>query len=249
MKAHNTPSKYILLDTSVLVGYYIPESISAPAHDKIRIILESCRTGMQPDWYLMIPNIVIAEVFSTFAKYCFATWNQQVKRNLPNGLDKRRYNTIRRLFHEHIHNGHFFHQIELNRYHILGIDLIAPIDHYFEHFRGKKNKRPMQTADMLILSMGIYLNHQFGHDKFMILTADRRMSAICEKARLGINESTIDKLDIRKKANELGYGYSSTIFPKIVNLAKRGKQYLKDCFGEWPLPIAKRSKTKIKGPY
>jgi len=249
MKSCSAPEKYMLLDTNVIVGYYIPESLSEPARTHIHNVLESCRKGAQPEWYLMIPNIVIVEVFSVFAKYCFATWNNFVKRRLPGGLDQRRYKTICKRFHDHVHNGRFFHQVELNRYHVLGVDLIAPIDHYFQHFRGKSRKKPMETVDMLILSMGIYFSHQFGKERFMILTADRRMSAICEKARSGIRKNTAKKLGLIEKADELGYGYSSDIFPRVVNLARRGKKYLEEVFGQWPLPVPSRSRTGIPAPY
>lgn len=244
-----SPEKYVVLDTNVLVGYYIPDAIAEPARSNIRIFLESCRTGKQPDWYLLIPNLVIAETFSTFAKYCFATWNPHIKKSLPKGLDTRRYKNVRKRFHEHIHNGLFFHQVELNRYHVLAIDLIAPIDHYFQHYKGKKNKSPMQTADMLILAMGIHLNHQLGKDRFSIITADRRMSAICEKARAGINDNTAEKLGIREKAEELGYGYSPDIYPRVINLHVKDKKLLKEAFGNWPLEVANKSTTGINKPF
>jgi len=232
------PSKYFLLDTNVLVGFYIEEALSQQAQSNIKSILESCRAGKHPDWFLLVPNIVIAEVFSTFAKWRFAKWNPHVKKVLPSGIGQRRYKNINCQFHNDIHNGHFFHQVELNRYHILGVDLIAPIDHYFLYYKNpNSNKLPMQTSDMLILSIGINLNHQFGKERFSILTSDRRMSVICEKARAGIKPSTVKKLGILKKAEELGFGYSPEIFPQVVNLAKKGGKQLKEVFGEWPLTI------------
>ncbi len=248
MKGQMVPSKYFLLDASVLVGYYIPEAIGPTAGENVRIFLESCRKGAHRDWYLVVPNIVIAEVFSSFAKYCFATWNRHVQKALPSGLDQRRYGTIRRRFHEHIHKGQFLHQEELNRYHIPGVDLVAPLDHYFQHYRGKGQKTPMATADMLVLSIGIHLNHRLGPDRFAIVTADSRMADICNKASRGIIRNTAEKLGLVEKADQLGYGYSPKIYPQVINLAKRGKKHLEDVFGCWPLAIPQHSRTGIKKP-
>lgn len=250
MKGQTTPKLYLLLDANILTGYYIPESISRKTAERIKNILECCRKGGKPDWYLIVPNIVTAEVFSAFDKYCYATWNSHVKKNLPKGLDKRRHRTIRQRFHEHISNGHFFHEIELTTDHIFGIDLIAPVDHYFEFYRkktGKIRKIPMQTADMLILSMGIYLNHQYGMDRFLIITADRRMTNICQKASKGIKENTAIKLGLVEKAESLGFGYDPRLYPRVLNLAGASEGEIAAALGEFPLTIPKKSLTEIKG--
>jgi hypothetical protein len=249
MKTHVSPEKYFLFDTNVIIGYYIPQAVGKKTEMRGRVILDSYRKGAHPDWCLLVPNIVIAEVFSVFSKYCFGTWNSHVKAAIPGGLDGRIYKTICQRFHEHIHNGQLFHQVELSRYHILAMDLIAPIDHNYKHYRGKKRKKPMETADMLILCIGIHLSHQYGRNRFMIVTADQRMADICNKAGGGISKTTAEKLGIIKTAEKLGYEYSPLIYPRILNLAQATNSDLRDAFGDWPLEVPKKSKTKIPAPF
>jgi hypothetical protein len=106
----------------------------------------------------------------------------------------------------------------------------------------------MQAADMLILSMGIHLNHQYGRDRFMIITADSRMADICNKAGAGINRNTASRLGLIEAAEELGYGYSPLIYPHVLNFASATKTELEEAFKQWPLEIPSRSTTGITGP-
>jgi len=249
MKGANNPDKYILLDANVLVGYYLPEAVSSRVAHRIESILECCRKGKCREWYLLVPNLVIAEVFTTFAKYCYATWNSHVKKALPDGLDQRRYKRVCRIFHQHIHNGQFLHQVELNRYHILAVDLIAPIDNHYQFYRGKRRRKtPMGTADILILAMGIHLNHQFGHQRFLIVTADRRMTDICGRAA-SMNKNTAERLGIVQKANDLGYGYHPQLYPTIVNLAGATRGDLERDLGVWPPDNLGRCTTGVRRPW
>ncbi len=78
-------------------------------------------------------------------------------------------------FHEDIHNGRFIYQYELSRYHILGINLVAPIDHHFQITRGKDQRHePMGTFNHPIISMGIQLAHIHGSASVAILSSDDR---------------------------------------------------------------------------
>ncbi|MGQ9474680.1 MAG: hypothetical protein ACUVRX_03180 [Actinomycetota bacterium] len=246
MKMHGNPEKYFLLDSNIVVSYYLTDaSRSKKVEERARLIIDCVKKGGKPEWFLLIPNICIAEIFNVFAKYCYGTWNPYVKKNKPKGLDQRTYKRIRKEFRNHIHNGQLFHQVELNRYHILYSDLISSLDNHYQIYKSGY-KKPLQTTDVLILSMGIALNHQFGHDRFTILTADNRMHDLCKRIRGGMKESTVRKLGLMEVAKELNLDFSPRLYPRTLNLANAKISELKEVFGEWPLQVPTKSKTGIK---
>lgn len=127
--------RYLLCDANVVAAYYLPRSMrSVRARTRIEAILNAVRSG-GGNHFLYIPNICIAEVFSVFAKYSFGRWNRHLKKQ--GTIDSRVYKSLVKQFETDIHNGHFFYQYELSRYHVLGVDLVAPVDHYFQISRGK----------------------------------------------------------------------------------------------------------------
>src|SRR5437868_11981663 len=139
--------------------------------ERIGNIVDSVRTRAS-DHFLYIPNICIAETFSVLMKYAFGKWNHHVKRAGRGTLDKRMYEKLIEQFQDDIHNAKVLYQYELSRYHILALDLVAPIDHHYQIGRGKgRNHRPMGTFDHLYIAMGIHLAHIHGSDRVVLLTA------------------------------------------------------------------------------
>jgi hypothetical protein len=227
-------SLYLLLDANVTAGYYLPRCLdSKRAQDRVATIFDSVRSK-NSDHFLYIPNFCIAEVFGVFAKHSFGGWNSQVRKK--GTIDTRVYRSLKKQFARDIHNGHFLYQYELSRYHILGIDLIAPVDHYFQVTRGKKRHVPMGTFDQLIISMGIQLAHIHGSDNVVVLTADSRLTNILDKCRAGLNLETIKKLKLDVAREVTGREFSSAIFPKCLNLKTATKADLEATFDLWPLP-------------
>jgi hypothetical protein len=95
-------------------------------------------------------------------KYAFGSWNPQVTKK-GRTLDKRVYKHLVKQFAADIHNGKFIYHYELSRYHVLRINLVAPLDHYFRLRKAKSRAvAPMGTFDHLIISMGIHLAHIHG---------------------------------------------------------------------------------------
>lgn len=172
---------WFLLDANVTAGYYLPRSLnSKSAAKRIESIFDAVRSGERNDFFY-IPNICIAEVFSVFMKHCFGDWNRHLKKK--GTIDSRVYERLVRQFQSDIHNGHFLYHYELNRYHVLGINLIAPVDHYFKISRGRKNVAPMGTFDHLLISMGVHLAHIHGPEKVCILSTDDRLTDILKNAK------------------------------------------------------------------
>lgn len=228
---------YLLLDSNVTAGYYLPRSLSSKrAQSRIQIIFDSVRSR-QADHFFYIPNFCVAEVFSVFMKHAFGAWNRQVKKK-GKTIDKRVYEHLVGQFQDDIHNGKFLYHYELSRYHILGIGLVAPIDHYFK-VRKKKNGKPMGTFDHLIISMGVHLAHIHGVDNVKIITADHRLTDILEKCRNRIHPSTIKKLKLTIAEDVTGRPFSSQIFPQGINLASSSDSELRGIFGAWPLPLGR----------
>jgi len=233
---------YLLLDANVTAGYYLPRSLaSRKAGSRIEVLLDSIRSG-DSKHFLYIPNFCIAEVFSVFMKYAFGRWNTHVQKT--GKIDRRVYERLVLQFQEDIHNGRFLYQYELSRYHILGINLVAPIDHYFQFTRGKKRRHvPMGTFDHLLVAMGIHLAHIHGQANVAIVSADNRLTNILSKCKSGLKAATIEKLKLKIAEEVTGRPFSAALFPQHVNLASDSNKDLRDVFGTWPPPIGKRAKV------
>ena len=228
---------YLLLDANVAAGYYLPRSLdSRRARSRIQMILDSTRSQASTN-VLYIPNFCIAEVFSVFAKHAFGKWNRHVKKK-KGTIDKRVYRSLVRQFGSDIHNGAFLNQYELSRYHILGIDLVAPVDHHYQISRGtKRNHSPAGTFDHLIISMGIQLAHLHGPTNVAIVTADRRIGRILDRCRNGIPARVVQKLKLDRAHEVTGRPFSPSIFPQCLELSTCRNADLAALLGPWPLPI------------
>lgn len=238
---------YLLLDSNVTAGYYLPRSLkSINARKRIEIIFDSIRSG-QTKHFLYMPNFCIAEVFSVFMKHSFGSWNKQVKKTINTKV----YKNLVKQFQNDIHNGKFIYHLELNRYHILGINLVAPIDHYYQIGKkftkkgGKKNLVPASTFDHLIISMGINLSHIHGSNNVCIISTDDRLTDVLTKCKTNIKRNVINNLNL-SKANEItGKPFGPSIFPNHINLKDAKIAELHSVFGEWPLPVC----NKLHGMY
>jgi hypothetical protein len=229
------PVKYLLLDTNLVAGYYLPRSLnSIRAKERIQIILDSVRSN-EAGLFLYIPNFCIAETFSVFAKHAFGHWNKHVKKKRT--IDKRVYDSICDQFVRDIHNGNFFYHYELSRYHVLAIDLVAPIDHYYQITRGKKNHAPMGAFDHLIIAMGIHLAHIHGNENVCIVSADDRLTNVLEKCKSNIPPNIIKKLKLDSAQKVTGKEFSSKLFPMHLNLKTATNLEMTQVFGSWPLMV------------
>jgi hypothetical protein len=169
-------------------------------------------------------------------KHAFGGWNPHVRKK-GGTIDKRVYESLVDQFQGDIHNGKFIYHLELNRYHILGINLVAPIDHYYRISRGRKNVSPCGAFDHLIISMGITLSHIHGRDNVCVVTADDRLTDILAKCSSVISPATIRKLKLDIAKEVVGKPYNRALFPKYINLKTAKKADLIAVFGVWPLEV------------
>lgn len=233
--------KYCLFDASVLVEYFLKNTYTnnSTVSERAVTIIESVRSG-KSDHFFYIPNFCIAEVFSTLAKHAFGHWNRQVKHK---PINSKVHNSLRKQFESDIHNATLFYHYELARYHILTINMVAPVDHYYKLGRGKKNRAtPAGTFDQLIVAMGIQLTKIHGADNVVIITADRRLTKLINKCRSKISLTARKAMRLSEAEKFVGIRFDSTNFPLVLNLASANERDLKGIFMEWPLPIANRYK-------
>lgn len=236
------PRKVLLLDANVVAGYYLPRSLSSvKARSRIETIFNSVRSG-QSDFFLYIPNFCIAETFSVFMKHAFGHWNRHVQK-AGGKIDRRIYESLVNQFQKDIHNGSFINQYELSRYHILGINLVAPIDHHFQITRGKKNHKPMSTLDHLIISMGVQLARVHGPEHVVVVSADSRLTDVLRKCRSGLRADVVKKLKLHIAEQVTGRPFGPDRYPRCVNLKEDSQAELKAVLGDWPLPIGKLPKV------
>lgn len=226
---------YVLLDTNIVAAYYLPRCMhSKRAVKRITNLFDSVRSR-QTDHFFYLPNFCVAEVFSVFMKYTFGSWNRHVK--ATGTIDTRVYKSLVEQFQDDIHNGRFIYHYELSRYHVLAMNLVAPIDHYFRISRGKRNVSPMRTFDHLIIAMGIHLAHIHGHENVVILSADDRLTDILAKCKSGIRQTTIRKLKLEIAQDITGRSFRPDIFPLHLNLTHATEQDMRSVFETWPLPV------------
>src|SRR5450755_2334043 len=168
------PRHYVLLDACVPAAHFAPKSTrNATLVSRSTCLFEGAANNEQIRF--LIPNFCIAEVFAVFEKYRWGrTWNPQV---LPaHTLTAREFTAARKGFGEAIHNASNILQVELNRYHILSVDLISPVNNAYQinrarrGARGRRNTSPASTYDMLVAAMGIWLGQQYGPENFTLVT-------------------------------------------------------------------------------
>jgi hypothetical protein len=219
---------YCLLDANLVLGYYLPRALDfAKARERIRVLVDSVRSG-ESTHFLYVPNFVIAEVFNNFAKYSFGRYNRRVTKN-GGAIDNRIYQKLCDQFHNDIHNGQLFYQLELNRYHVLGVDLVAPIDHCFKIQRKQKFSNLAGTFDQLIVAMSVHLGHIQEIDKIVILTANTRLAQVVEKCRRKISPNTVKKLKLSRAPDVAGKAFG----PNILRFVRQGMK-LCDCGTSFP---------------
>ena len=172
-------------------------------------------------------------------KHSFASWNRSVKGT----IDTRVYKSLVKQFQADIHNANLIYHYELSRYHVLGVNLVAPVDHYFQFSRQvngkKKNLVPMGTFDHMIISMGIQLTKIHGQGNVAIVSGDDRLINILKKCRTKIPEATIKKLRLDQCESLVGIPFKPEVFPVPLNLKDATSVELEKFFGCWPLKVGK----------
>lgn len=238
----NNNRLFLLWDSSVVIPHYLPNaSKNDKVADRAKLILNAVRNH-KLNAHCYIPNIVVAEVFSAFDRECYSGWDPQIYKKYGGKgktLHKKTYTNAKNKFRNDIHNGALFYQYDLNRYHILTLDLIAPVDKYRQFYRTKQVKS-MGASDLLIGAMAVHLSKIHGRENLLLLTADRRMNAIFANACPSTNLNTAEKLGLKNAAEKFGFGkWGPNIYPRVLDLQRANETQLKDYFGNWPLNTRK----------
>lgn len=162
-----------------------------------------------------------------------ASWNRHFGANTR--LTARQFRAARDDFHHAIHNGTKLLQVELNRYHILCLYLIAPINaaYRIKRDRGvKKNVSPASTYDLLLIAMGIWLQKQYGQADFVIATGDERVSLVTKRAK-SVKLAQAMKNHLSSVAENVGLTYGPSVYPTVVDLIHCEKAKLASAFPGW----------------
>ena len=224
---------HVLIDACVAAAFFAEKTTRSK---KLRTRAMSLFKGGSESFEtnLLIPNFCIAEVFSVFEKYRWGrTWNRHVSK--ANSLTKREFQAARKGFGEAVHNGSRVNQCELNRYHILSVDLISPVNNAYRIKRDRARKQnvvPAQTYDMLIVAMGIWLQKQLGKPNFTIVTGDDRIAAVVKRARSVTLNKTL-RAHLESIASRLGLRYGADLYPEVISFAKATQGQLRERFPNW----------------
>ena len=231
--------RFLLWDSSAVISYYLPKTAATPkAVRRIRNLVQAARNH-RLNAFFYIPNIVVAEVFVAFDRNYYSAWSRPVN-NIYGGKGKslhgKRYRSARLEFRRDIHNGALFYQCELNRYHILALDLISPVDKHRKIYR-KGHVPSMGASDLLIGAMAMHFAKIHGKESVALITTDRRMEAVIGRACPQLNANTADAMGFQHSARELGFGdWNPDLYPRVIDIARCSDDSLADFFGDWPLP-------------
>lgn len=222
---------YVLLDSCVAAAYFAPKTThSINLRGRAQTLFTD--SAANTDIRFLIPNFCIAEVFAVFEKYRWGkTWNKHVKV----ALSAVEFAEARTAFGTAIHNGSSILQVELDRYHILCVDLISPVNNAYKIKRDrskKKNVTPAKAYDMLLVAMGIWLQHQYGPESFTVVTGDERLASVVKRAK-SVSLGRPIKKHLRDAASSLGLTYSSSLYPQVINLTQATKGELISRFPAW----------------
>lgn len=212
---------YVLLDACVPAAYFASKSThSANLVARARTLLTGASSEV--DVRFLIPNFSIPEVFAVFEKYRWGrTWNKHVKPSSV--LSARKFQEARMGFGDAIHNGSKILQVELDRYHVLCVDLISPINNAYKISRvrgGKANREkakqttPASTYDMLVAAMGIWLAQQHGIANLTVVTGDERLTNVVDRAKSVALAAPI-RAHLTETANRLGLTYGPALYPGV----------------------------------
>jgi len=194
--------------------------------------LNGTSTDFEPQ--VLIPSFCIGETFAVFEKHRWgASWNKHVNDNTR--LTPAKFRAARQAFHRAIHNGAKLLPIELNRYHVLCLDLIAPINAAYRIKRDRKfrkNVSPASTYDLLFVAMGIWLQRQHGSTDFLVATGDERVALVVKRAK-SVNLGRPMRTHLADVANQLGLTYGPTIYPRIVDLVHAKNTDLEAALPGW----------------
>lgn len=225
--------RYILVDACVAAAAFAPKTTrSANLVARSAALINGTSSSVEPQ--LLIPNFCIGETFSVFEKYRWGTtWNKHVSK--ATRLTPTEFREARERFHSAIHNGTQLLQVALDRYHILCLDLVAPINaaYRIKRDRGKKtNVRPASTYDLMLIAMGIWLQKQFGAANFAIATGDERLALVSRRAR-SVALSQPMKSHLSDVARSVGLVYGASVYPEVVDLLHCSKTQLQAAFPDW----------------
>jgi hypothetical protein len=193
---------------------------------------------------LFIPDFCIIQTYNEFSKWRYGA------RIVGENISKRRYEQVRRLFHEDTLNGKVIQPYDLSRHHVIAADLISAVDYHYQYFRAsgeKSGKRftSIDVIDTLLGAMGIWLVKMHGRENVAVVTADNRMEAIIGKAQR-VSKSALKELGLMKNAANIGLEYSPHIFPNVLHLEDDSVRKIKEFFGRWPLPV-RQTRLKFGG--
>ena len=208
------PNKVLLLDSNILVDYYLQERSSIV--QSMKALKKARQEGR---CRLFIPNFCIAEVFSTFARKCY----------LNNDLNEAQSRRAKWAFVDEISRDYeyaryqFFTHIELNRYHLFNGHMVyTPAWEFVSslHHEGRFEGKYPSTFDLLVIAQGIEMTSLYSEDNFRLVTSDALMLEICNYLQKIEKDQKLSYITKQKKEGS-AYKYLDEFkYPKVLYAVK-----------------------------
>lgn len=232
--------KYVLVDTGVILDYYLAElSSSTKTSEIIANIITSIKTKLS-DIQILMPNFSMVNTYTELARW---RWGKREKILAKDAkpISQRRYQKARNSFEADINIEKIIQPNQVSWNHVRAAEIISVIDHYYQYFRKRENRKlirygPLKLEDTLIGGMGISLVKLYGRENVAVVTKDDRVAAILRKAQR-VSATALRKLKLPELAASVGLEYGPDIFPQVLHLERISNSRLKRFFGTFPLPV------------
>lgn len=239
------PIVHVVLDASVVAAWLLPKSTkSEPLRDRSAQLIEARIKHNWPSIRLYIPGIAAAETQAVLDKYRYCTWSGPVKKDPSVQASKREYQAAGKKFRDLV-NSRRIERLDHPADHVIATQLISPINAKHQIRRRRKsgassvsNKmipQPMGAADCLIIGSAVSLGMTIGSQNVVIATGDTRLADVVKRLRK-LSLDKVGDLGFQEVAARLGTSWSSSLYPRGINLKAASDQSLSSAFQGWPLP-------------
>lgn len=145
------------------------------------------------DAILIVPNFIVSEVLNKLASYSYresglSKTNAKVKYEYSKNLFLKMISyDAKQTYEQRRANGRCFFNYELNRHHVLSLDIILPIEHTTEPLTvgtGKHGYAYLATFDQMLIAVAVELENILGEGRVFLATCDQRVAKVCSHESL-----------------------------------------------------------------
>ncbi len=235
------PVVHVVLDSSVLVAYLLPETVdSTQLRQRAAALIDARVKWYWPTLRLWTAEICVAETMCAIDKYHLCDWSGPIKGNPLKRISKKRHDSALATLRDLVSNRRI-ELVQTGGEHTLATSLVSPVNYRYQvrRRRGKastaKVKPPMGTADCVVIASASLLMGIVGFDSVVLVTADQRQADVSRKLRK-LTFKAAKTLGLEEAAHRLGRLWTPAMYARAINLATATDSMLELQLDIWPFP-------------